>query len=56
MDEKESHIFKYATIGMLLGIVLGVYTIIGLPWGLAMGFVGGATIGIKRDFDTGFRE
>ncbi len=56
MDEKESHIFKYATIGMLMGIILGIYTLIGIPWGPALGFVAGASFGIKKDFDTGFRD
>ncbi|MFQ5887648.1 MAG: hypothetical protein ACE5HY_03005 [Candidatus Hydrothermarchaeales archaeon] len=56
MDEKESHIFKYATIGMLIGIALGFYTIVGVPWGLALGFVAGASFGIRKDFDEGFRD
>lgn len=56
MDEEESHIFKYTTIGTLLGIVLGFYTFMGLPWGLALGIVSGATIGIKKDFDRNIKE
>ncbi|MFQ5976119.1 MAG: hypothetical protein ACE5J5_07390 [Candidatus Hydrothermarchaeales archaeon] len=56
MDEKDSQIFKYTTIGTLMGIVVGFYTIVGMPWGLALGFVAGASLGIKKDFDTGFRD